>query len=168
MMDSHHSLSLHNTLIPPDLISSNLETINKYLGDNYSGRTSPISFVAFLCGVIRREVIDKVGLLDVNYEMGMWDDNDYNLAARKAGYRCELAIDTCIYHKGRSTFNLIQKTEGFDVNALLYKNQVYMDKKWNLGKTNYKVPVKGSHVPKRISWREKIAMTQDRSKIKQS
>lgn len=159
MMDSHHSLSLHNTLLSEETMRSDMETINYALEQGYGGRTVPATFVAFLCAVIKREVIDKVGPLDVNYEMGMWDDNDYNLATRKLGYKCEFAIDTCIYHKGRSTFTLIHAKEGFDVDALLRKNRAYMDKKWNLGRINYQAQIRGNHVPKKVSWRDKIAAT---------
>ena len=105
-------------------------------------------------------MINKVGPLDPNYAMGMWDDNDYNLAARKLGYKTELAIDTCIYHRGRSTFRLLEQTEGFDVKALLIKNKTYMDKKWALGIINYRAPIKISQENmKRVSWREKLAAT---------
>ena len=160
MMDSHHSLSLHKTLVP-DMFRKSMEEINQYLEDKYKDQTSVTPFVAFLCAVIKREVIDKVGLLDVNYEMGMWDDNDYNLAVRKLGYKCEFAIDTCIYHRGRSTFNLIEKQEGFDVVALLKKNRKYMDQKWGLGITNYRVAITEPHhsvgPSKGKTWREKFA-----------
>ena len=158
-MDSHHSLSLHNTIVPNQLNMS-MEEINRYLEANYSGRTCATPFVAFLCAVIKREVIDKVGLLDTNYELGMWDDNDYNLAARELGYKTEFAIDTCIYHKGRSTFNMIQEKEGFDIDALLKKNRAYMDKKWGLGVINYRTQIKLTHGPSHArgpSWRDKLA-----------
>lgn len=131
-IDSHHSLGLHDKLVPNSKSILPLEFINSYLEEHYSGRTVPISFVAFLCAVIKREVYNKIGLLDVNYAMGMYDDNDYNLSARKLGYRTELAIDTCIYHRGRSTFQLIQKTEKFNVEALLLNNYLYMTKKWKM------------------------------------
>ena len=158
-MDSHHSLSLHSTLIPNK--SLNLADTNEYLETYYSKRTGATPFVAFLCAVIRRDVIDKVGPLDPSYDMGMWDDNDYNIATRKLGYKTELAIDTCIYHKGRSTFALLQTAEGFNVDDLLRRNRKYMDKKWNLGITNYRVPIilpgmQGSRVNK-MSWRDKLA-----------
>lgn len=140
-MDSHHSLDLHSSLVPSKLKGLNLEDTNRYLEEHYRGRTQAISFVAFLCAVIKREVIDKVRSLDARYAdgldagyaMGMYDDNDYNLAVRKAGYRCELAIDTCIYHRGRSTFNLIQKTEKFDVGGLLKRNHALLQKNWGEG-----------------------------------
>ena len=129
-MDSHHSLSLHSRLLPK-LSKMSLSDINKYLEKHYSGRTTAIPFVAFLCALIKREVINKVGHLDPNFVMGMWDDNDYNRSVRKAGYRTELAIDTCIYHKGRATFDVIQSTEGFDVGELVRKNKTYLDRKWS-------------------------------------
>jgi GT2 family glycosyltransferase len=89
------------------------------------------SVMKFLGHHIRRDVINRVGLLDTNYDMGMWDDLDYNLDTRKLGYKTVLALDTCIYHRGRSTFNLIEKKEKFNVNALLKKNRAYLDSKWN-------------------------------------
>ena len=130
-MDSHHSLSLHNKLVPENI--TDLLEVNKYLETHYLGRTTPISFVAFLCGVIKREIINKVGHLDPKYAMGLWDDNDYNMSVRAAGYKSELAIDTCIYHKGRGTFSVMQKA-GLDVNSLLKKNKAYLDSKWNTNK----------------------------------
>ena len=138
MMDSHHSLSLHNTLLPADLMKADKETINNALEQRYTGKIYTPSFVAFLCAVIKREVINKVGLLDINYKMGMWDDNDYNLSTRKLGYKCELALDTCIYHRGRSTFSKIQAEEGFDVDKLLQENSCYMANKWSLGSVTFK------------------------------
>lgn len=129
-MDSHHSLTLHNTLLPPEAKGWDLEKINCELERRYAGRTQPIAFVAFLCALIKREVLDKIGFLDPNYAMGMYDDNDYNIATRRAGWTCELAIDTCIYHRGRSTFSILQKQEGLNVDQLLARNRAYMDHKW--------------------------------------
>jgi len=129
-MDSHHSLSLHSKLLPADAHNWDFNRLNKELEMRYSGRTYNIDFVAFLCAVMKREVIDKVGLLDINYAMGMWDDCDYNRSAQKAGYDIALAIDTCIYHRGRSTFNVVEKEEGLDVERLLRENKAYLDKKW--------------------------------------
>lgn len=128
--DSHHSLNLHNTLLPPESRNWDIDKINATLEKGYKGRTTSIAFVAFLCAVMPRHIYEKAGPLDPNFKMGMWDDNDYNLTVRKLGYKTELALDTCIYHKGRSTFALVQKTENFNVDALLKTNKAYLDKKW--------------------------------------
>ena len=128
-MDSHHCLTLHDTVLPPEAIHWDLETINRGLESRHAGKIYPISFVAFLCALIRREVIDKVGFLDANYTLGMYDDTDYNRAAQQAGFEVGLSLDTCIYHRGRSTFQLLEK-DGLNVSQLLLKNKAYLDGKW--------------------------------------
>jgi len=128
--DSHHNLNTHNKLLPPASRGWNLERLNVELEKAYPNRTMHIAFVAFLCAVMPRHIYEKAGPLDPNFKMGMWDDNDYNLTIRKLGYRTELAMDTCIYHRGRTTFNLIEKSEKFNVDALLKINKAYLDKKW--------------------------------------
>lgn len=127
--DSHHCLSLHSGILPPEAEGWDLETINRGMESRHAGKIHPINFVAFLCALIRREVIDKVGLLDANYSLGMYDDTDYNRAAQKAGFDVGLTMDTCIYHRGRSTFQILEK-DGLDVHQLLLKNKAYMDSKW--------------------------------------
>ncbi|MBU2395664.1 MAG: glycosyltransferase, partial [Gammaproteobacteria bacterium] len=139
-VDSHHSLSLHSSLLPKGSDTWDLAKINQHLEMGYLGRTHPITFVAFLCAIIKREVINKVGHLDPNFAMGMWDDLDYNRSVQAFGYKTELAIDTCIQHFGRSTFNLVQLKEKFDVNALLKVNKAYLDKKWEGKKFITKLP----------------------------
>jgi GT2 family glycosyltransferase len=149
--DSQHSLALHSSLLPKIYANLTLSQINEHLEKNYKGQTITISFVAFLCAVIKREVIDKVGLLDTHYDMGMYDDNDYNLAARKLGYRTELAIDTCIYHHGRTTFRLIQEKENFNVQQLLRKNLLYLNQKWGL--TRGRIFLGGSNADPGLNWK---------------
>jgi len=129
-VDSHHSLSLHSSLLPEEAVLWKMGRVNEYLESHYYNRTTTPPFVAFLCAVIKRGILDIVGHLDPNYAMGMWDDLDYNRGVRAAGYRTELALNTCIQHFGRSTFNIVQTKEGFDVDSLLKTNKAYLDKKW--------------------------------------
>ena len=73
-------------------------------------------------------------LLDTKFAMGMWDAVDYNRSAMAAGYQVALSLDTCIYHKGRSTFDVVQRTENLDVGTLLRVNKEYLDRKWSVVK----------------------------------
>lgn len=107
-----------------------LEDFNRKLEMIYGDQTRPVSFVAFFCSVMKREVFDKVGLLDANFGIGMYDDNDYNMAARALGYKTELVNNTCVVHIGRQTFNMMESVEGFNVNALVEKNHEYINRKW--------------------------------------
>jgi anaerobic magnesium-protoporphyrin IX monomethyl ester cyclase len=136
--DSQHSLMLHPSLLPPESRGWSTEKLNEVLESTYPKRVYCADFVAFLCAIIKREVFEAVSKsdkryafgLDTNYDMGMWDDLDYNLQTRKLGWDTLLVLDTCIMHKGRSTFNLIKQSEGFDVDELLKKNRKYLDSKF--------------------------------------
>jgi GT2 family glycosyltransferase len=95
----------------------------------------------------------------------MYDDNDYNLSARKLGYRTELALDTCIYHKGRTTFKLIQETEKFNVEDLLRKNLLYLNQKW--GYTKGRITLGGARGEVKLdyrpdNWMNRIAANQEK------
>jgi GT2 family glycosyltransferase len=133
--DSHHNIryiedcQLHRAYFPE---YKNLEDFNRRIEKQFPGQLGDTSFIAFLCAVIKREVIDKVGLLDINYDMGMYDDNDYDMAVKKAGWETKLLYDTCIEHFGHQTFRAINAAEKFDDNALRLKNLAYMKKKWGL------------------------------------
>ena len=133
--DSHHNIRYiedcveHKPIFPE---YKNLEDFNLKIEKQFSGHLADTTFIAFLCSVLKRAVIDKVGFLDPNYAMGMYDDNDYNLAARKAGWQTKLLYDTCIEHLGHQTFRHLYATEHFDDNALRLKNHVYLKKKWGL------------------------------------
>jgi radical SAM superfamily enzyme YgiQ (UPF0313 family)/GT2 family glycosyltransferase len=163
--DSQHNLTLHPYLMPIDH-SLNLEQINKVLEFYYPEQLIDITFVAFFCAVIKIEVVNKVGLLDTNFQLGMWDDNDYCIAARKFGYDVKLLTDTCIQHKGRTTFKLLQDTEGFNITELMAKNKDYLNKKWRLNtiqRSAMALPSRPSELQfnvKQTSWRDKIGVAQ--------
>ncbi|MDY6986512.1 MAG: glycosyltransferase [Thermodesulfobacteriota bacterium] len=55
------------------------------------------------CFMTKREVIDKVGMLDEDLFLGN-DDLELSLRLRKNGYKLLVATDTFIYHKGQASF----------------------------------------------------------------
>jgi len=70
------------------------------------------SMLAFFCVMIRREVINKVGLLDERFGIGFADDSDYCRRAKKAGFHLALQPRLVIPHWHRSTFHtMFGKTE---------------------------------------------------------
>lgn len=60
--------------------------------------------LVFFCVLIRRELIDLIGYLDEGYEKGNFEDDDYCLRARMAGYRLAIAKNSFVYHHGSATF----------------------------------------------------------------
>ena len=74
--------------------------------------------LVFFCAMIRRTVIDLIGLLDESYIRGNFEDDDYCLRARYAGYRLGIAQNSFVYHHGSKTFkeNKFNYIENFENN----------------------------------------------------
>ena len=56
------------------------------------------------CLLIRRAVIEAIGLLDEQFGIGCFEDDDYCLRAIQAGYRAVIAADAFVHHFGGRTF----------------------------------------------------------------
>lgn len=62
---------------------------------------SEAAWISFACVMIRREVIEKVGLLDEGYRLG-FEDSDYCRAARAAGFRVQCFPGACVTQRSSS------------------------------------------------------------------
>ncbi len=61
-----------------------------------------VDYITGACLLIRREVIEKIGLMPEDYFLYL-EDVDWCLSARKAGYKCILVPNSKIWHKVSST-----------------------------------------------------------------
>ena len=78
------------------------------------------------CVAYKRELFDRVGLLDDRFSPGNFDDDDLSLRAARAGYRLLLCHDTFIHHYGSKSF--LADAEGF--NRCLRTNHAKFVEKW--------------------------------------
>lgn len=69
---------------------------NKQLLDSYR--------MDFHCVAISRKVIDAVGLLDEEFGRGYYEDFDYSLRVKQAGFGLCVAEDVFVYHRGSASF----------------------------------------------------------------
>lgn len=60
--------------------------------------------LGFFCVAFRREIVEKVGLLDESYDLGFYEDDDYCIRVKRAGYKLICREDIFIYHRGSATF----------------------------------------------------------------
>lgn len=77
--------------------------------ERFKGVTFPMdipNMVAFFCVYITAEVIKEVGLMDENYEIWLWDDDDYCAMARNKWFKIWL-VGTVIKHHHRTSINKI-------------------------------------------------------------
>ena len=82
--------------------------------------------LGFFCVAIRKDVIENIGLLDEAFGVGMFEDDDYCLRAKQAGYRLAVVEDCFVYHKGSISFKKLTNTEYID---LFDRNRIYYFKK---------------------------------------
>jgi GT2 family glycosyltransferase/tetratricopeptide (TPR) repeat protein/2-polyprenyl-3-methyl-5-hydroxy-6-metoxy-1,4-benzoquinol methylase len=78
------------------------------------------------CLLIRREAIERVGLLDERFGTGCFEDDDYSRRMLAAGYRAVIARDSFVHHFGSRTF----AGSGVDLGRLLNTNREVYRKKW--------------------------------------
>ena len=80
---------------------------------------------------IREEAVDKVGPFDESFGPGNFEDDDYCLRMRQAGYRLRIARDAFVFHYGSRTF-LGMGIVGDQWDQLMTANQRSFVRKWGL------------------------------------
>jgi len=83
-----------------------------------------------VCLLIKRKVIEDIGLFDERFGMGNFEDNDFCLRAKKAGYKLAIAKDVFIHHTGSQT----HIANNVNYQALLEQNRKIFEKKWDIGR----------------------------------
>jgi len=78
------------------------------------------------CMLVKREVLDKVGMLDERFGLGGFDDTDYSMRAHKTGYRCVCVHSAYVYHKEHRSFNAMGNRK-----KLQSKAEVEYFRKWH-------------------------------------
>jgi len=81
-----------------------------------------------LCLCIDRRVIEEVGGIDERFGVGNFEDDDFCMRVRAAGYRIYVCDDVFIHHYGSQTF----KANNVDWNATMDENWKKFASKWGL------------------------------------
>lgn len=66
--------------------------------------------LVFFCVLIKREVVDLIGLLDEGYIRGNFEDDDYCFRAVVAGFKLGIVQNAFVYHHGSATFKTNEMT----------------------------------------------------------
>ena len=102
-------------------------TVNRLNPEMWEERLKLVGF----CMLIKRSVLDQVGLLDEQFSPGNFEDDDLSYRIRLAGFRLLLCKDTFIHHFGSVSF----RQDNTKYAALLEKNgKKFMDK-WGVDST---------------------------------
>jgi GT2 family glycosyltransferase len=92
------------------------------------GRLFDIPFPRMFCLAMRRDTFARLGPLDERFEVGLFEDDDYALRARAAGYRTVCAEDVFVHHFGQASFGSLIPTGEYE--RLLQANKQRLEAKW--------------------------------------
>ncbi len=93
-----------------------------------SGNWEEVLRVIGFCMLVKREVIEKIGGFDPQFGLGNFEDDDFCIRARIAGFRIKIAHDVFVHHFGSKTF----QSEQIDYRELMLSNWEKFKRKWNL------------------------------------
>lgn len=79
------------------------------------------------CLLFRRSVMERIGILDEQFRVGNFEDDDYCRRARQAGYRALIVPGVFIHHYGSASF----RGAGLDLGQILAENEARYIRKWS-------------------------------------
>ncbi len=93
--------------------------------EQYRHRRIPYRRIVGFCMLFRRELMERVGLLDVSFGSGNFEDDDYCVRAELEGFRNMIAGDVFIHHYGSASFdgNKLDYASSISGNMKLYQEK---------------------------------------------
>lgn len=92
------------------------------------------------CMLIKRNVIERIGLFDEIYKVGYFEEKDFSRRAIKAGFICVRAKSSFVFHRDKLSFNKLKDTD-----EIFRRNEEIYNKRWGKSK-NIGVVIKNRNV----------------------
>lgn len=106
----------------------------KFNSENTNSYENAFSLI-FFCVLIKREVYDRIGGLDEKFFPGNYEDDDYSLRARLAGFKLIIANNVFIFHYAHQSFyHTCQSAKDFE--ETLSRGLERFLKKYNLSSSS--------------------------------
>jgi len=93
------------------------------------GQAFEIRALAFFCVGLRRAVFEEIGPLDERFGLGMFEDDDYAMRLRNAGYMILCAEDVFVHHTGGRSFLKLDYAYYW---RLFHENRAKFEDKWGV------------------------------------
>jgi O-antigen biosynthesis protein len=93
--------------LPPGL---KLNEIQDHLTEKYSSQTETTKILFGMCLMVRRDVFNKVGLLDENLFLGN-DDLEFSWRLRTHGLELKIVKDVFVHHQNHVSFGSISQAQ---------------------------------------------------------
>lgn len=90
----------------------------------YAGRVREMHRLIGFCMALRREAVEQIGLLDERFRIGGYEDYDYSLRLRQAGWRLALVEQVFLHHFGHVSY----KNDDAWLKTAEANREVFLDK----------------------------------------
>jgi len=94
----------------------------------HQGEAPEIRMLTMFCVAFRREVLEQIGPLDERFAIGLFEDEDYSMRLRSAGYKLRCLEDVLVHHFGQATIGKLAVTG--DYGKLFRSNRRKFEEKW--------------------------------------
>ena len=105
-------------------------TVARAQGRGHEGERHPIRMPMMFCLALRRDVYDRLGPLDERYEVGMFEDEDYALRAKAAGYDVVWTPEVYVHHAYHASIGKLLPSGEYM--RLVAQNQGRFEEKWGI------------------------------------
>ncbi|MFC1624610.1 glycosyltransferase [Candidatus Omnitrophota bacterium] len=95
-----------------------LEKFSERLMKKYKGQYMEMATAVGFCYMVKREVIERIGILSEEYGLGNFEETEYSIRSARNGYRSVFSRASYVWHKEHASFDLID-----DFEEMFEKNQ---------------------------------------------
>jgi GT2 family glycosyltransferase len=94
----------------------------------HAGARFDVPTLTMFCLAMRRDAFARLGPLDERFGVGLFEDDDYSMRARAAGYRVACAEDVFVHHFGQASIGKLARTGAYG--ELFHANRRKWEEKW--------------------------------------
>ena len=109
-----------------------IEDLDRFANEytqSHEGESFEIRTLAFFCVALRTERFNEIGPLDERFGLGMFEDDDYAMRVKNAGYKVVCAEDVFVHHWGGASF---LKLDPYQYWLLFKENRRKFEEKWKI------------------------------------
>lgn len=131
------------------------------LAAKHDGEAREIDMAALYCVLVPKTVWDEVGQLDETFEVGTFEDDDFSLRIKRAGYRVIVAEDCFIHHFGNGSFAKLPSGESV---RIFERNRDRFERKWQTAWKPHQLRpgIRAPHEEPRLTPDQFLAISPDR------
>ena len=114
------------------------QAIARMQGGRHEGERYPIRMPMMFCCAFRRDAYERIGPLDERYEVGMFEDEDYALRAKAAGFEVAWTPEVYVHHAYHASIGKLLPTGEYM--RLVRLNQGRFEEKWGICLERHRPP----------------------------